>query len=124
MSLRRKLPAWFAILAMALQGLWPLLANARPADPSMLVPLCTVNGVTHYVDLGGKTPLEQRSAIQHEHCKLCVFGMVKLALPPATDIAILELEGAPAARIAHAPADVRSELSYPPAHPRAPPVLS
>jgi hypothetical protein len=123
--MRRKLPAWLAILAMALHGLWPLMAQAKPRDPNLLVPLCTINGVTHYVELpASKTPLEQRSALQHEHCKLCFFGAAKLALPPASATPLLEFEATPAERIASAPADVSSSGSYPPALPRAPPILS
>ena len=59
------------MLAMALQALWPLIVQAKPRS-STLVPICTVDGVTHYFELKkGDTPLEQRSAAQHEHCAFC-----------------------------------------------------
>jgi hypothetical protein len=39
--------------------------------------------VTHYVEVpAGKLPLEQRSASYHEHCKLCVFGVERVASVP------------------------------------------
>ena len=60
--------AWLAILAMALQALWPLIAQARPVT---LVPVCTVAGVTHYIELpDGKGP----SDVHHKHCSFCVSG--------------------------------------------------
>ncbi|HUQ25984.1 MAG TPA: DUF2946 family protein, partial [Burkholderiales bacterium] len=68
----KKLTSWLAIAAMALNALWPLIAQARPAT---LVPVCTVAGVTHYVEIpGGTTPADS-----HEHCAFCFAGA---ALPP------------------------------------------
>jgi len=53
---------------MALQALWPLIAQAKPAT---LVPVCTVGGVTHYVEVPtGGTPADS----QHEHCSFCFTG--------------------------------------------------
>ena len=53
---------------MALQALWPLIAQARPAT---LVPVCTVGGVTHYVEVPvGGSPADAHD----EHCSLCVAG--------------------------------------------------
>jgi hypothetical protein len=64
----KKLTSWLAILAMALQALWPLIAQAKPAT---LVPVCTVGGTTHYVEIpGGTTPVDS----QHEHCAFCFAG--------------------------------------------------
>ena len=61
-----KLRAWLAIAAIALNALWPLIAQARPAT---LVPVCTVGGETHYIEIpAGGTPST------HEHCSLCVVG--------------------------------------------------
>jgi hypothetical protein len=53
-----------------------------------------------------------------------VFSAGKLALPPAADIPLFEVEAAPAQRVAHAVADSCPALSYPPAQPRAPPAAS
>ena len=62
-----------AILALALQVAWPLLANAKPRSVA-LVPLCSVDGVTHYLEVPtGNTPLEE-SASHGDHCPLCFLG--------------------------------------------------
>jgi hypothetical protein len=62
---------WLGILAIALQALWPLIAQARPKDV-VLVPVCTVEGVTHYMELpGGRTPLDDSANSHQEHCAYC-----------------------------------------------------
>jgi hypothetical protein len=72
--------AWLAAAAIALNALWPLIANARPQAVA-LVPVCTVEGITHYIEVpGGKSPLDESSAKQHEHCSFCFVGE-RLALP-------------------------------------------
>jgi hypothetical protein len=64
----KRLTTWLAIGAMALQALWPLIAQAKPP---LLVPVCTVGGTTHYVEIpGGTTPVDS----QHEHCTFCFAG--------------------------------------------------
>jgi hypothetical protein len=79
MTHRRRLAPWLALFAMALSTLWPLLAQAKPRSVT-LVPLCTVGGETHYLELpAGKTPLEQKSSAQGEHCSYCALS----ALPSA-----------------------------------------
>ncbi|MEA3195045.1 MAG: hypothetical protein QOD26_3378 [Betaproteobacteria bacterium] len=71
----KKFTTWLAITAMALNALWPLIAQARPAT---LVPVCTVSGVTHYIEIpGGTTPVDS-----HEHCAFCFAG----AALPATQV--------------------------------------
>ncbi len=54
---------------MALQAFWPLVAQAKPANA--LVPVCTVEGVTHYLEV--PLPAEHKST-GHQHCAFCVFG--------------------------------------------------
>ena len=91
---RNRLAALLAAFAVMLQALWPLLSHARPKDPSLLVPVCTVDGVTHYLDLkSGKAPLDERSALHGEHCKLCVFGDGKALAVPSLDVAVFLLAG-------------------------------
>lgn len=69
----RRLGTWLAMVAITLQGAWPLLVHARPRDVA-LVPLCTVDGVTHYLEVPtGNTPDDSTHA-QHEHCGLCALG--------------------------------------------------
>jgi hypothetical protein len=116
----RNLAAWAAILAMALQALWPLIAQARPRSAT-LVPICTVDGVTHYYELkDADTPLEKRSATHHDHCAFCSFDSGRtaaLASAPGFSLPSFESE-APAEQqaVSAAPA-----YRYPPAFPRAPP---
>jgi hypothetical protein len=75
----RKLGSWVALLAIALQASWPLVANAKPRAVA-LVPLCTVDGVTHYLEVpAGETPLEKSSRTQHEHCSFCFLGQLPVA---------------------------------------------
>src|SRR3954465_4822324 len=77
----RAIAAYLACIAMALQALWPLIAQAKPRSVT-LVPVCTVQGVTHYLELPtGNSPLEQKSSSQHEHCSYCSFGGERAILP-------------------------------------------
>jgi len=72
----RRLGTWLAIVAIALQAAWPLLAAAKPRSVA-LVPLCTVDGVTHYLEVPtGKTPLD---SVHHEHCAFCFLGQLSAA---------------------------------------------
>ena len=81
----RRLGTWLATLAIALHAAWPLLANAKPKSVH-LVPLCTVEGITHYVEVpGGTTPLDDSANAHHEHCSFCFLGMGGL-LPSHVDV--------------------------------------
>ena len=85
----RRLGTWLAILAITLQAAWPVLANARPRGLT-LVPLCTLDGVTHYLEVPtGKTPLEDSASGHHQHCSFCSLGAHALthshALPRAVE---------------------------------------
>jgi len=69
----RRLGTWLGVAAIALQIAWPLLASARPASVA-LVPLCTTDGVTHYLEVPiGKAPLGESSS-HGDHCPLCFIG--------------------------------------------------
>lgn len=118
----RNSATWLAILAIALQALWPLIAQAKPAASSVLLPVCSVDGVTHYIELApSDPPLDQNSAVHREHCQLCVFGGDRVAALPAASIPVLVVEtafeGAPLRSIVASP----ETPSYLPAQPRAPP---
>jgi hypothetical protein len=85
----RRLGTWLAVLAITLQAAWPLLANAKPRGVT-LVPLCTVDGVTHYLEVPtGKTPLDHTASTHHQHCGFCSLGASALvhaaALPRAVE---------------------------------------
>jgi hypothetical protein len=123
-GLHRRLAALAAVVAISLQAFWPLIAQAQPRTDGPLVPVCTVNGVTHYIELpASKTPLEQRSATHGEHCKLCVFGTAKIDAVLPSSFALLVLESSsekPESKAQSAP-DSRDRLA---AKPRAPPTIS
>ncbi len=122
----RRCAALAAVFAITLQALWPLLSHARPAELSLLAPLCTIDGVTHYLEIkaGKSTPLDERSAQHGEHCKLCVFGSGKLAvLASATVPALLVETGSTLAVTSRQPSHQKHQL-HPPAQPRAPPAIS
>jgi hypothetical protein len=124
MRMARNRPiAWLAIVLVALNALWPLVAQARPKSHGILVPLCTIDGVTHYTELPApKAPAEQRSEANHEHCKICLFGLERAFLPTVT-AQVDTRSGAGISRwfTARFPRD-RSFDSL--ARPRAPPVFS
>jgi hypothetical protein len=80
---RNRIAALLAILAIAMQALWPLIAQAKPVVPGEKVPVCTIEGITHYVELPAPdSAVEKSSAAHHEHCKMCVFGAERLAVLP------------------------------------------
>ena len=114
----RRFAALTAASAIALQALWPLIAQARPAD-SISVPLCSVDGVRHEIEL----PLGKNQGDRSfEHCKLCVLGtgndvaapfQVSVRFSPGTENQVFEEKQRPA----------KSTFSSS-ANPRAPPVAS
>ena len=122
---RNRTAALLAIFAVALQALWPLLAQAKPNVPGERVPVCTIEGITHYVELPAvDTPVEKRSAAHHEHCKMCVFGAEKLAIAVSPGP-----QAAFAAAVVDAPRTAIAAQFSPsgferPALPRAPPLAS
>jgi len=108
---------------MALQALWPLVAQAKPDVPGVRVPVCTIEGITHYVELpAADSPVEQSSAAHHEHCKMCVFGAAKLALAAVTHLLPTSRAREPAAQTSCAV--FSASASDLPAQPRAPPIPS
>jgi hypothetical protein len=121
----RRCAALAAAAAIALQALWPLLAQARPEDPTLQVPLCTVEGVTHSVEIkvSKTTPLDERSASHGDHCKLCVFGDGKGVALVAADCLPLTSGNFSNQKIEFAKAFFHQEPLNS-AHPRAPPQAS
>jgi len=122
--LHRRLAALAAVLAISLQALWPLIAQAQPRVAGELVPVCTVNGITHYIELpAGKTPLDERSATHGEHCQLCMFGSAKVdaVLPSSFALLFLELSPEKPEAKARLTPDSRDLISE---RPRGPPAIS
>jgi hypothetical protein len=114
--MRRRSVAWLAIAAVALQGIWPLLALARPAA-TVLVPLCTVGGETHYYEL----PIEPKRGVAHEHCALCVLG--ERAAPPPHHAELLATQAGEAGAAVVVSSGFATPL-FSAARPRGPPLLS
>lgn len=110
-----------AILVMALNALWPLIANARPDGAPGLMEICTAQGIKTLPD---GTPAGDPAANQLQpHCPLCSFGTDKLAaVPPSVpDLLPVQASHAAPAAILHGAAIAAPQHS--PAHPRAPPVF-
>jgi len=121
---RNRAAALFAIFAVALQALWPLLAQAKPSVSGERVPVCTIEGITHYVELPAvDTPVEKRSAAHHEHCKMCVFGAEKLAVAVSRAPQAVLAAAVDAPRVSVATHFAPSGFERP-ALPRAPPTAS
>ena len=121
----RRAAAIAAMLAITLQALWPLLSHARPKDPSLLVPVCTVDGITHYLEIksGRTTPLDERSASHGEHCKLCVFGGDRdVAVLPA-NVPVL-IAQASQSEVSHSAKQCTVPLYLFASRPRAPPAIA
>ena len=122
MRRRSPLAVYLAILAIALQALWPLLAQAKPKN-AVLVPVCTVQGVTHYIELPSSgTPVEEHAASQHDHCSFCSLGGDRAALTSVLPPVLSARIDATAPRHV-AVSEARSETPYS-ARPRAPPAVS
>src|SRR5436190_9610323 len=114
----RPVGTWFAILAIALQAAWPLIAAAKPRSVA-LVPLCTVDGVTHYLEVPtGKTPLD--GAAHQDHCAFCFLGVGGL-IARSTEVPIPVAVPSERSPVAADGAIASSPVSIPGA--RAPPFL-
>ena len=123
-SAKFRLASWLAIAAMALQALWPLLANAQPSGQLAQFEVCSSDGVRFVNGDTGQEPAGSVAKHLQPHCALCSFGADKApavaplgyAVPPA-----VESSGIPSATALSPPAspDPRS-----PAQSRAPPLFS
>ena len=68
----RTFATWLAILAMGLNGLWPLLANAAPRE--FVAPLCSMVGSTMAVDASGMPAQPAPAKSPAAHCPFCSTG--------------------------------------------------
>lgn len=121
---QRRLAAWLAALAIALQGFWPALAQGQSSSASLFVTVCSVDGAKT-VDLSdGKVPSDNGTGKHQKHCALCIAGGDRLpVLAPAPVPPLLPSAG-PAETVASRPAAPFTSASSTPAQPRAPPVQS
>ena len=117
--------AWLAILAMALNALWPLIANAKPAGVESLFEVCTTQGFKSVAGDPAGAPDDSGEKHLQPHCPLCSFGTDKVASVPPSFTQFLEpvvfrigmLESATVA-------EPRNALFRFPARPRDPPLQS
>jgi hypothetical protein len=118
----RKLASWLAIFGMVLNALWPLLANAGPADFS--APVCSMVGTKAVPGASGNLPApSQPSKLGAPHCPFCTgasdhhpalaAAAVLLFVPPAASL-----------RLPVAVEFVEPSFVLLAAHPRGPPTLS
>jgi hypothetical protein len=118
----RTFARWLALLAMALNALWPVIANAKPGYADLAKEVCSV---TRHAIAGTGNPSDAPQA-RHltPHCAFCTTGNDNSAIPvrgsvPTVDATTAE-ESRPNIDASCAPAP----LGYTPAHPRAPPPAS
>jgi len=117
-SLTRTFAAWLAILAMGLNGLWPLLANAAPVE--FVAPICSMVGTTAAADAGGMPMQPAPAKSPAPHCPFCSTGSdhnPALATAEAIAFAVPESTPQPLASVFAQ----NSSFVLLAAHPRGPP---
>ncbi len=123
-SLKFRFASWLAIAAMALNALWPLLANAKPSGAQSLMEICTSQGVKSVAGDSDSAPGNSAAKHLQPHCALCSFGTDKVSAPPPAPLFLAS--AAVSGEVVHftsSSAEPRSDIPTP-AHPRAPPALS
>ncbi len=119
----RRFALFLAVFAIGLQALWPLLAQAGPRS-AIQVPVCTVEGVTHYIELpSGNTPLDERSSSNHEHCAFCMLAADRVACTSAADSWLLVAADVSSVVLVSPAAPRTRLLARSPGRPRAPPAI-
>ena len=120
----RRFSSWLALAVFALNAFWPLLANARPADVSWQMELCSSQGMKTIPGGPTSSPADGGAMLLTPHCPLCFFGADRVFAPASAPLHLVSA-AAPASRPQHAirSAESRGDV-FSPAHPRAPPVLS
>ncbi len=122
----RHYSAWIALLAFALNALWPLLVQGRPAQMSMLAgEICTLGGMQPAgIVAGDSNPAPGAPSQLLPHCAFCSLGADRAPIPSGAPAALERTEWiAGIAPIAVDLPHARSER-LPFAHPRAPPAYS
>jgi hypothetical protein len=120
----RRASAWIAILAMTLNALWPVIAQAKPGPSPTLQEVCTSAGLQKIVVDGDQPAEHSAGGKASPHCAFCSFGSDSLAILPATHAGIavvVEVRDSLPVRY-EAPLPELFVLSSAP--PRAPPSLS
>lgn len=118
----RRFGCWLAILAMALNALWPLLAQAKPGDSGLLIEICTSTGMKGFPADGGENYPAPKNLVPH--CAFCSLGAGRAPLPSSPAIVPARVSSVVAVIERRESALVLSQSFFFPALPRAPPVLS
>jgi hypothetical protein len=113
----RRFAALAAAFGIALQALWPLVAQARPRD-AISVPICSVDGVSHSIELA---PGNQQTEKRYEHCKLCVLGADRPLLSSSASLLLCRSPDGKQERIVEASVPHPDLSAASLARPRAPP---
>jgi len=122
----RSIAVWVAITAVALNALWPLIAQIKPGMADMQMQGCIEPGMHHEHVAAGEqhaAPAEPSPLMPHcAFCTLAAGGFTALVADrfDAAPLIIDTTEFRPTSP------EVRpiAFFSYSPAHPRAPPVIS
>ena len=116
--------AWLAILAMALNALWPLIANAKPAGVESLFEVCTTQGFKSVAGDPAGAPDDSGEKHLQPHCPLCSYGTDKVFVPPSSPLVVEPAAAAGCATASVTASEPPSSDVHTPAHPRAPPFSS
>jgi hypothetical protein len=106
---------------MVLNTAWPLLANAKPADPALPSEICSASGLKHAAD---GAPAAPAKGLHASHCTLCPFSSQWVA--GIADAGLRLVPPPPSAGPVRARGEIpRPEIAFhPAAPPRAPPSQS
>ena len=122
--------AWLAIVAMALNALWPLFAQLGPGAAQAPMESRAETAIQHGIAVH---PIAGHHA-QHDsapcdpgpltpHCAFCSLGCAAFAALTAHPLAGVLLVAAEESRPVSIDVRPLALITYPPAQPRAPPVL-
>ena len=107
---------------MALNALWPVLVNAKPAVPAGPSEICSASGLKHAA--GGAPARPPQEDLHVSHCTLCPFGAERCAAVPHAGQPLLPSSPAVATFVRRGDAPRSGIAAHAAAPPRAPPVLS
>lgn len=111
------------MLAMVLNALWPLLAQAGPAQiDESLIEVCAVTGMK-WIAVHGNEQLPEHKNLT-PNCAFCALNADRVPLPSSPASAPIEVSIGLAVVAPGESASFVSQSSFSPALPRAPPVLS
>ena len=118
---RRSIAVGLALSGMALNALWPLLANAKPAVPANPSEICSASGLKH---AGGEPAGAPNRGSRPSHCTLCPFNAERGAAIPCLAAPAFARSSIADPR-PECPGTARVESQPDPtARPRAPPLLA